>query len=151
MYTRTIEQTVYTYQDLLLNEDLKRKVLQKLWDINVDYEWWEFIFDDASNIGIKILEFDLDHHYIKALAPEHTATIKQNVIKNHGKNTDTYKTVMKYDLRKGEDEATDMVEELYKDYLIMLRREYEYLTSEEVIMETIEANEYEFDEDGNIS
>ena len=35
--------------------------------------------------------------------------------------------------------------------LTLLRHEYEYLTSEEAIIETIEANEYEFDEAGNLA
>jgi hypothetical protein len=33
----------------------------------------------------------------------------------------------------------------------VLRDEYEYLTSAEAIKETIEANEYEFDQDGNLA
>jgi hypothetical protein len=32
----------------------------------------------------------------------------------------------------------------------MLRQEYEYLTSEGAIIETIEANEYEFTEEGRM-
>lgn len=35
--------------------------------------------------------------------------------------------------------------------LTLLRREYEYLTSDDAIKETIEANEYEFDENGNLA
>ena len=35
--------------------------------------------------------------------------------------------------------------------LTLLRREYDYFTSEEAIIETIEANEYEFDENGNLA
>ena len=34
--------------------------------------------------------------------------------------------------------------------LTLLRREYDYWTSEEAIIETIEANAYEFDENGNL-
>ena len=37
---------------------------------------------------------------------------------------------------------------ILEDYSIMLQEEYEYLTSEEAIIETIEANEYEFTENG---
>ena len=33
----------------------------------------------------------------------------------------------------------------------LLEREYEYLTSDDAIKETIEANEYEFDENGNLA
>jgi len=40
----------------------------------------------------------------------------------------------------------DYAKELYRD----LEKEYEYLSSEKVIIETIEANEYEFTEDGKL-
>ena len=33
----------------------------------------------------------------------------------------------------------------------MLRNEYEYLTSEEAVIESIRANEYEFTEDGKLA
>ncbi len=53
---------------------------------------------------------------------------------------------------EGEDEATDILcdfkKALLEDYLIILKQEYEYLTSKEAIIESIEANEYEFDENG---
>jgi hypothetical protein len=39
---------------------------------------------------------------------------------------------------------------LGEEYLSILRKEYEYLTSEEAIIETIQANEYEFTEDGKM-
>ena len=42
------------------------------------------------------------------------------------------------------------VKELLNAYWKILYDDYEYLTSEEAIKETIEANEYDFDEDGNL-
>ena len=45
------------------------------------------------------------------------------------------------------DKYNDLCHELYKN----LNREYDYLTSETAIIETIECNEYEFDEYGNIA
>ena len=50
------------------------------------------------------------------------------------------------------DEVTnDFRKALLEDYLSMLRREYDYLTSEEAIKESIHANEYEFTEDGSLA
>ena len=43
----------------------------------------------------------------------------------------------------------DFLNSLCGDYLIMLRNDYEYMTSKAAIIETIEANEYEFTVDGN--
>jgi hypothetical protein len=52
------------------------------------------------------------------------------------------------------DEADEITNEfrkaLLQDYLIMLDKEYEYLTSEEEIKQAIEANEYLFHEDGTL-
>ena len=39
---------------------------------------------------------------------------------------------------------------ILEDYRIMLQKQYEYLCSEEAIIETIEANDYEFTEDGKL-
>jgi len=37
---------------------------------------------------------------------------------------------------------------ILEEYLSMLKKEYEYLTSDEAVKEMIEANEYEFTEKG---
>ncbi|KKK46644.1 hypothetical protein LCGC14_3163200, partial [marine sediment metagenome] len=55
----------------------------------------------------------------------------------------------------GLDERLDKVEaeflrDILEDYLILFREEYEYLTSRKTIIETIEANDYDFTEDGKI-
>ena len=60
MRTYTTEHTVYKFDEL--DESTKQAAIEKLWDINVDYEWWEFTYEDAANIGLKITEFDLDRH-----------------------------------------------------------------------------------------
>jgi hypothetical protein len=49
-----------------------------------------------------------------------------------------------------EDIDANFLRSLLEDYRIMLQKEYEYLTSEETIIETIEANEYEFTEKGEM-
>ena len=48
------------------------------------------------------------------------------------------------------DVADDFKKDLQAEYASILQREYEYLTSEEAIRNTIEANEYEFDIDGKL-
>lgn len=145
--TKTIN--VYNYQDLLENEDLKRKVLDKLSDINVDYGWWEFIIEDAENVGIKITGFDTYRGTISGDNYLSYAEIKLKILSDHGKTCETYKTVKSYDLRKlGEGE--DMFQMLLENYLSILKKEYEYRTSEKSILESIESNGYEFDENGNL-
>lgn len=60
-----------------------------------------------------------------------------------------------YDERQELDtESEELDESLEKElldaYLKILRDEYEYLQSDEAIIETIEANDYEFEEDGTL-
>jgi hypothetical protein len=58
----------------------------------------------------------------------------------------------KYESQEAEDDLSDIednfLDSLLEDYSIMLQKEYEHLQSEESIIETIVANEYEFTEEG---
>lgn len=176
MRTVTTEQTIYTWDDL--TDEQKEKAVENYWDINVDYDWWDGTYEDAENIGLKINEFDLDRNrHVTGdflLDPEEVA---QKIIDEHGEHCATYQTASDYlEERSGlvekysDGTSTDIVEyeneyafdtecddldgeflkSLLEDYSIMLQREYEYLTSYEAIAETLEINEYEFDEDMNI-
>ncbi len=160
--------TVNLYKFNELSEEAKEKAIEKLYDINVNYEWWESTHDDAENIKLKITGFDIDRgsycngHFIE------TATETAELIKvAHGKECETYKTATRFlnDLNeltsKEEDIETvsedkiealedEFLKSLLEDYRIILEKEYEYLTGKEAIVETIEANEYEFNEDGEI-
>ena len=49
-----------------------------------------------------------------------------------------------------EDIDAEFLRSLCEDYRIILQNEYEYLTSEEAIIESIEANEYEFTAKGEM-
>ena len=57
--------------------------------------------------------------------------------------------------RFGEDydcaELGDIIDDFAHWARVLLRDEYEYLTSDEVVQEAIEANEYEFTEDGELA
>lgn len=61
----------YVYEFKELSEEIQEKILEKYWNINVDYEWWTY--DDYYNLiaeeyGIKIdmrgVSFDLDRNEI---------------------------------------------------------------------------------------
>lgn len=170
---RIKETKVYTFNEL--SPEAQEKAMERLSDINVDYEWWDAVYEDASNIGLKIEEFDIDRGaYARGnfiLSPEEVAA---NIIRDHGDMTETYKTAKSflaehdpiyaeymneesehYESPESEDKLQELEEEFLKslleDYRIMLSKEYDYLTSEEAIKETIEANEYEFTEDGRIA
>ena len=145
---KTITKTVTVYHYDELSEQAKENVLQMLCDINVDYNWWEFVYEDAEQIGLKLTSFDTGRgNDISGSLLWEPSEVKKAVLENHGKMCDTYKYVKSCDLRK-EQEREDFLRGLLEEYLSMLKKEYEYLTSEEAIIETIQSNEYEFTENG---
>jgi len=168
---RTIKTQVFYYDEL--SEEVKEKIVYRLWDINVDYDWWHFVFEDAENIGLKIIAFDADRRgYIdgRMLLPIEESI--KAILQDHGKECDTYKLAIDFSQRLSdlwrnhlpqieEDEYNEYDDEyerlsdeyehaLKEEYVCILRREYEYRTSEETIVESIRANEFEFTEDGKM-
>lgn len=180
---RIIETKVYTFNEL--SDEAKQHAIESLYDLNVDHEWWENVYEDAENVGLKIEGFDLgrrqecEGHFI-----QDALGVADAILREHGEQCETYKTAAKYvedywqlycqedadqlcmpgELRDWdfityaeygapedlEDLNKEFLRSLLEDYRIMLQKEYEYLTSEEAIIETIEANEYEFTEKGEM-
>lgn len=144
MRTETITKTILTFDEL--SEDQQNKVMEKLYYINVDHDWYDFIYEDANNIGLKITGFDIGRsNYCEIDFIEDHVEIAKKIILEHGASCESYKTAQNFLRTKMSEE--DFEKEIAEDYLRMLRNEYEYLTSEEAIKETIKANEYEFDAD----
>ena len=52
--------TINTYSFNELSEEAQQKAIENLSDINVNFDWWNFTYEDAKNIGLKITSFDLD-------------------------------------------------------------------------------------------
>lgn len=164
---------VYKFDEL--DSRAQEKALAYLSEL--DYAWWQFIFEDASNVGLDISEFDLYRNYIQGRFEVSGYDTANEILKNHGDTCETYKLAVKfmedweglvahYSDGVKTDEVTDensydfdndadilerdFEKMLLKDYLSLLQQEYEYLTSEECIRENIEANGYEFYEDGSL-
>jgi len=156
---KTIKIKLYDFKEL--PEDIQEKVINNLSDINVDYDWWDFIYQDAKDIGLEISSFDIYQKEIDGELIDSIDGIIKAIMKNHGKETDTYKLAEKYQAmyeKQGQDISDDLDEEWHIDfrhdllecYLSMLEKECEYLESREAIIETIEANEYTFEADGTM-
>jgi hypothetical protein len=163
---------VYSFSEL--SEKAKEKVLNEFFDIKTDYDWWSYVYEDAKEIGLKITSFDLERNrHAEGHFKLSSFEVAQNILNEHGKNCDTYKTAQNfldeinpilseymdensenYESENHEQIMLDMEEEflnnLLEDYSIILQNEYDYLSSNEAIIETIEANDYEFDIDGNL-
>ena len=169
---RTIETKVFTFDEL--SEDAKQKAIERLRDINVSHNWWEITYDDAKTIGLKITGFNLDRnrHATGELILS-ACEVAQNIFNEHGETCETFKTATnfmevwqpifdeymneeseKFESAELEDELTELEGEfcqsLLEDYSIMLQNECEFLQEDEAIIETIEANDYEFTEDGKL-
>lgn len=171
---KTIEIKVYEFDEL--GAEAQEKAIEKFADINVDYEWWDCIYDDAKIVGIKIIGFNIDRgSYCKGKfehSPEETAKL---ILEQHGESCETYKTakeflddwdklVVKYSDgitvskvseenefefdKEAEELEEEFTKSIFEDYRIILSKEYEYKTNREAIIETIKANEYLFTEDG---
>ena len=139
MRTYTEEHTVYSFDEL--SKEAQEKAIERLYNINVDYDWWDGVYYDAGEIGLEITEFDLYRRDIDG-------KLTKAILENHGKTCETYKLAEKWQNKHGEDNQDEFTKLLLKVYLNILNKDYEYLTSEEAIKETIEANEYEFTKEG---
>jgi hypothetical protein len=163
---REISLTVYKFDEL--SDDAKQKAIQNLYDINIDYEWWESTYEDAALIGCTIDGFDLDRGSSIDFTCSDAGETAEKIMKEHGPDCETFKLAAQYvkdydalerdeegDLTSAGEDAKeeldrDFTRALSEEYLSILRREYEYQTSEEAIIETIEANDYDFTEDGKL-
>ena len=162
---KTKSYNVYKFNEL--SEPSKQKAIENLCNMNTDYDWWDSVYDDAKTIGLKITGFDLDRGaYYSGDFIESAKETAELIIKNHGDTCATYLDAKKYladyvNLGPGletYDDVSDALDKLNaeflkticEDYRIILQKEYEYLTSEEAIVETILLNDYDFTEDGKI-
>ena len=193
----TITKTYLKFNEL--NEKQQRKVLDNLRDINVGYEWYEFIreefHNDLETLGFSNIksqfsgfwsqgdgasfsaifdlpksETDLKERVEKLLknAPYffHTFADKLEDRKETSFKNDFLDLDFREELENGEEQIGIIQRGSYCHhgtmfcdheglqsfsramavrYYFELEREYDYLTSDEAIKETIEANDYEFD------
>lgn len=152
---RTVETKVYPFEEL--PDEIKEKVVVNMADINVDFEWWDTTYMDAENVGIRLTEFDIGRgSYCRGDFIEDAEEIARKIITVHGPDCETHKTAIEFlgHITEDEDEQAELEADfrrsILEDYRIMLQKDYEYLTGEEAIVITIEANEYEFTVDGKI-
>lgn len=171
MKTVTKEYKVFEYVEL--SDKAKQKALEQVCEWNIDLDWWDQVYEDAEQVGIKITSFDIDRgNNIEGSIITSVPEVIETILGNHGEQCETYKTAKRYqqalktlgerpsesdenaDDGKWEDEREntdhEFLNDILEDYLVMLRRDYEYQTSKEALEETIEANELEFTEDGKI-
>ncbi len=143
------QETINIYQFSELPEEAKAKAIKNLYDINVGYNWWDVIYEDAETVGIKIINFDIDRDsYCEGEFFETLVEIAKAIIEEHGEHCETYNTAKAF-LDDGD--AEEFEKDILEDYRIILQKEFEYRTSEEAIIEANGANEYEVTENGDLN
>lgn len=154
------EKTIKCYQYSELGEKAKQKARD--WflqgdDMGFD---WENLQSDAKDVGIKLTAID-DRHGAKGELTLDFTQVLTLILKEHGAECETYKTAAKYkkmyDALPEEEiisiDASDVMREdflidILEDYSTMWSKEVAYHCSDEYVKDAMEANEYEFDENG---
>ena len=161
---RLITKAVFKYDEL--SESAKQKAIEQYADIQVDYHWWETIYDDADRIGLKIKSFDTYRRTIDIVYEYNPDDVAFRILKEWGEGTAMYSLADYFlasynELKVIEDDEEQLYDDddmialndeflqrLGEEFLSILISEYEWRTSEESIAECIEANDFEFYENG---
>lgn len=143
MRQETIVKTYLKFTEL--SEVQQDKVIEKNSDINVGFDWHESSYEYYENklkkLGFYDIKFEFSGFWSQGDGACFTAKHSRGDITKSGWYSHSYS--MRCDSDVVLTVARRLADRLYKS----LRSDYEYLTSEEAIIETIEANEYEFDID----
>lgn len=171
---KTIQLRLYQFEEL--PEKAKAKAISDNADFNVNYNWWDMVYEDARNIGLKITGFDLDRaHYCNAKFIYDAIHTARQITIEHGEQTDTFRTAADFqekrdamvtawpkdangdfeqvdDLNADLDDCEDAFRKsLCRQYLRILDNEYDHLCSDEAIADALTANEYWFTADGKMA
>jgi hypothetical protein len=162
---KTIEINVYKFEEL--DKQTKEKVIDNNRYINVeDTFWYDFIKEDFIRLGLEIRSFDLDRGSFAEIHIDDFEHTSKNIIDEFGDRVPIKQTAKNYidefnkiqaNYKEDEDieRNLEILDEIYQrefeiDILSYLRDEYDYQTSDEAIIETIEANDYNFTWNGEI-
>lgn len=164
------QETINLYSFEELSIEAKEKAVESLQFINVEHEWWDSVYDDARNVGLKITSFDIDRaSYAVVEAKDDFIDVARCILKDWGEECDMHKIASEYvkewdlwsstvgDTEWGDSaiENLDEIDQEFKNqlseyYLASLRKECDWRCSESEIIETIVDNEYEFTIDGKM-
>lgn len=173
---RKIETFAYTFNEL--SAAGKEEAINNLRDINVDYDWWVDIYEDAKIAGLKITSFGLDRdRNAKGEFTESAEECARLIMYCQGEDRGTFKTALNFLAERSElvkkysdgintdivaegnendfdDECDDLEDDflksILKDYAIILQERSEYLQTDKLVIETIEVDGYEFTEEGKL-
>lgn len=164
---KTIKVKVYQYGEL--SNEAKDKARQWLFENGDLYQFEnDSLLQDAKEIGLHIMALDSDRLEKDGEFQTTADDCANKIIRYHGQNCMTYKTAKEYlfaSTRMAEpiDEDTKAYDDymaykaecegeflgsLLEDYLIMQKKQFEYIQGEQAVFEMMEANGYTFTKDG---
>lgn len=155
---RTIRIKLYKFEEL--TSEAQEKAIEENRYRNVQGSWWENTYEDANMVKLKISSFDIDNRQIDLDFTESATATAKAILEDHGDQTETYIYAKEFlrirdeisldDNDLTEAEAIRFRKKMAWAYLQMLKREEEYLMTDEAIKEDIIANDDEFTKDGKL-
>lgn len=151
---REITTKVYTFDEL--PEEVQEKIIEK-WG-NTNYDWWEFTYDDAERVGVKIEAFDTYRGTI-SIKCDYPADTARKILTEHGIECTTYilaqeflskidPLLVKLDkiecivYRKGWRDCLRILQGTLEDTIEDLKKEFIYALGEEYL--SLLTQEYEY-------
>ena len=158
MTTKTIN--CYNFDEL--SPEIQDRLVCEHRYVHVDYfDWYHSVYDDAKEIGLRITAFDLDRQHIEGDLFFDGFDVAQKIILNHGEHCETHKLSVQFlsDYKNLPDDddfeylANELEEEFLKslleEYLVILRHDFEYHTSDEAVLDYLKNSDCVYDINGN--
>ena len=136
-------------------------------DGQLDMDWFDEVYEDAANVGLKITGFDLGRgQEIDLKFEDCFQDVAEKILKEHGETCETYQVALTFlatyvllseeqkdDIDQwGEISSCDFVgvfsKSIRKAYLDMLQTQYDYLQSDEACDQYLETET--FNENGDV-
>ena len=162
---KTIEIKVYKFDEL--DKQTREKVIENYRYINVDNTfWYDWIKEDFIRLGLEIQGFDIGSGNAVKIYIDNLEETSKSILHEFGDSVAIKQTAKNYineyekiqaNFKEDEDieREVELLDEQYEkeyseDILSYLRSNYDWEISDEAILETIEANEYDFTTEGKI-
>jgi len=137
---RVIKIIVYRFDEL--PDDVRNNTIKRYRYINVEKDicWWQPIIDEAEQMGVVIADFDLYKNTIIGTLTKSIEEVAQNLLNKFDNNS----KIKEYERVN----PNKFIKIVLNEYLDILRKKYEYMTSVEAVIATLK--DYEFTNDGKI-
>lgn len=149
---KTIKINIYEFDEL--GEQAKSKALTDYVYFNFQDDWWRNIYEDAERVYLKLNGFDIDRGaYCNGEWMVDAGKSANAIIAEHGDGTATYLLAKAYlqKLNATEDEQDNFLINLLTEYHQMLVREYDYLSSDDAIIDAFNDSDQLFTGDGQLA